>query len=78
MRRLLLAADEGRLPPAKGQRLIQYFGLNGSYPRASYYRALKPDKFLPPIFLRQNGYRRACFAGPPEISADSKDAFSTP
>ena len=78
MRKLLQAAGEGLANPPKGDRLIQYFGPNGSYPRASYYQALNPDQFLPSDFFKDKviivGF---ALQTSPDISTDSKDAFST-
>ncbi len=79
MRQLLKAAGEDTLPFVKGERLIQYFGPNGSYPRASFYQALDPDKFLPPNFFKDKVIIVGlALQASPNISADSKDAFSTP
>ena len=52
-RRMLEAAGlrAAELNPG-AERLIQYFGPSGSYPRLSYYQALEPEKYLPPEFLR--------------------------
>lgn len=78
MRRLLQAAGEDTEKRPKGERLIQYFGPNGSYPRASYYQALDPEQFLPPDFFKD----KVVIVGlalqvSPDISEGSKDAFST-
>jgi adenylate cyclase len=51
-RELLLA--DGRqlaLDPTSTKR-IQYFGPAGTYPRVSYYQALRPADYLPPDYLR--------------------------
>ncbi|MFC7498520.1 CHASE2 domain-containing protein [Enterovirga sp. GCM10030262] len=52
-RRMLEAAGRRAAETDPGaERLIQYFGPSGSYPRLSYYQALEPRKYLPPDFLR--------------------------
>ena len=76
--RALLGGPANAPPPR--DRLIQYFGPAGSYPRISYYQALDPDTFLPPDVLKGKivivGY--ALQAATEAGEGAATDSFETP
>ncbi len=68
----------GKLP-AKGERMIQYLGPAGSYPRVSYYQALDPERFLPPgIFKGRTVIIGYALQTAPSIGAQGADSYETP
>lgn len=78
--RMLLQIATGQdVAASSGERLIQYFGPAGSYPRVSYYQALSPEKFLPPDYFKDKvvliGYALQTV---PEVETSTTDAFETP
>lgn len=79
MRQLLNVSGDVSKNKITGERLIQYFGPGGSYPRVSYYQALNPTEFLPPDFFQDKvvivGYGLQAV---PDIKSESTDAFETP
>ncbi|MES2498551.1 MAG: adenylate/guanylate cyclase domain-containing protein [Pseudomonadota bacterium] len=64
--------------PAKGERMIQYLGPAGSYPRVSYYQALDPERFLPPgIFKGRTVIIGYALQTAPSIGAQGADSYET-
>jgi adenylate cyclase len=78
-RQMLVAAGrESAYDDPGTERLIQYFGPAGTYPRISYYQALEPETYLPPGFL--NG-RNVIVGFALQATADVEagtDMFETP
>jgi adenylate cyclase len=81
-RTLLQIAIEETHPNAADQnteRLIQYFGPSGSYPRVSYYQALNPSEFLPDNYFKDKvvmvGYALQTV---PLAGSSTTDAYETP
>ena len=72
------AARLARKAPAEGERMIQYLGPAGSYPRVSYYQALDPGRYLPPgIFKGRTVIIGYALQTAPSIGAQGADSYET-
>ena len=79
MRQLFEIAEPNMPAPVMEDRLIQYFGPAGTYPRVSYYQAMDPARYLPPNYFKDKvviiGYGLQAV---PDIENNGVDAFETP